>query len=150
MYHQHPDTHQSFKGHSFRTRKMKTITAITMLAALASAAPAAEHYPFQAQITLQGAAGAAYTLEVPTDGSVFYICMLFSASQPCPTPNPFHFLSFLSPSHVLSQLSPFPPPIFPYSAQIYREKTNRNLALLGSQPTKHLKNHLPRRCDMCV
>lgn len=53
---------------------MKYTQAITLLSALVgltSAAPAAEPRQFKAVITFTGAA-ASYTLDVPTDGSVFY------------------------------------------------------------------------------
>ncbi|ROW01206.1 hypothetical protein VSDG_02714 [Cytospora chrysosperma] len=53
---------------------MKYTQAVTLLSALAgltSAAPATESRQFKAVITFTGAA-ASYTLDVPTDGSVFY------------------------------------------------------------------------------
>lgn len=53
---------------------MKYTQAITIISAVAgftSAAPAAESRQFKALITFTGAA-ASYTLEVPTDASVFY------------------------------------------------------------------------------
>lgn len=54
------------------------ITSLLALAAtLASAAPAAEPRQFKAQLTFYGAAGASYTLSVPTDGSVFHIGMSY-------------------------------------------------------------------------
>jgi hypothetical protein len=68
--------------------KTFTLTSFAVLfAAFANSAPApaAQYGPFQAQITFEGAAGAVYTLEVPTDGSVFYICM-FLSSQTFPSP----------------------------------------------------------------
>lgn len=50
------------------------ITALlALVASLASAAPA-ERRQFQAQLTFYGAAGASYTLSVPTDASEFTIC----------------------------------------------------------------------------
>lgn len=51
-----------------------TITSLLTLAlaALSTAAPA-ERRQFQAQLTFYGAAGASYTLSVPTDASEFYI-----------------------------------------------------------------------------
>ncbi|KAI4140655.1 MAG: hypothetical protein L6R39_005698, partial [Caloplaca ligustica] len=58
---------------------MKTFTittALALLASLVSAAPAPtqpEARQFQAQITFIGAADAAFTQSVPTDGSVFAI-----------------------------------------------------------------------------
>ena len=56
--------------------KTFTITALTtLLAALTTAAPTAEPRQFQAQITFEGAAGASFTLSVPTDGSLFSISM---------------------------------------------------------------------------
>ena len=55
-------------------------TALALLAAMASAAPAPnspdwapETRQFQAQITFFGAAGASFSLSVPTDGSEFFI-----------------------------------------------------------------------------
>lgn len=74
---------------------MKYTQAITFLSALAgltSAAPAAESRQFKAVITFTGAA-ASYTLDVPTDGSVFYtsksrdksnISLLSFLIFPCP------------------------------------------------------------------
>jgi hypothetical protein len=55
-----------------------TITSLLTLAlaALSTAAPA-ERRQFEAQLTFYGAAGASYTLSVPTDASEFYIGKLF-------------------------------------------------------------------------
>ncbi|KAE8441129.1 hypothetical protein EG329_005841 [Mollisiaceae sp. DMI_Dod_QoI] len=57
------------------------ITALlALVASLASAAPA-ERRQFQAQLTFYGAAGASYTLSVPTDASEFTISNPLSISQ---------------------------------------------------------------------
>lgn len=73
---------------------MKYSQAIALLSALVgftSAAPAAESRQFKATITFTGAA-ASYTLEVPTDGSVFY------TSEPRePPPPPTSIASALFP-----------------------------------------------------
>lgn len=56
--------------------KSFTIAAfVAVLAGLAQAAPSKEAHSFQAQITFEGAAGASFSLSVPTDGSYFPICM---------------------------------------------------------------------------
>ncbi|KAK0105056.1 hypothetical protein ONS95_004578 [Cadophora gregata] len=63
---------------------MKTFTATAILAfaaSLAHAAPAVQARQFEAQITFTGAAGASYTLSVPTDGSVFPITNNLSVSK---------------------------------------------------------------------
>lgn len=49
----------------------QAISIISALAGLTSAAPAAESRQFKAVITFSGAA-ASYTLEVPTDATLFY------------------------------------------------------------------------------
>jgi hypothetical protein len=63
---------------------MKTfITAafFAFVATLAAAAPTPQVYNgFEALITFQGAAGAEFTLAVPTDGTVFIIGKLFLGS----------------------------------------------------------------------
>ncbi|KAG0648898.1 hypothetical protein D0Z07_4993 [Hyphodiscus hymeniophilus] len=59
-----------------------TITALaTLLAAAAQAAPRAQPRQFQAQITFEGAAGAEFSMSVPTDGSVFPISDPLSISH---------------------------------------------------------------------
>lgn len=56
-----------------------TLTTLTaLLAAVAYAAPKAEPRQFQAQITFEGAAGAEFSMSVPTDASVFAISMSLS------------------------------------------------------------------------
>ncbi|CZR63578.1 uncharacterized protein PAC_13475 [Phialocephala subalpina] len=59
-----------------------TITSLLALAAsLTSAAPASEKRQFEAQLTFYGAAGASYTLSVPTDASEFTISNPLSISK---------------------------------------------------------------------
>lgn len=57
---------------------MKTYTiaaVIALLAGVTCAAPSTKLRQFEAEITFEGAAGAYFSMFVPTDGSLFAICM---------------------------------------------------------------------------
>jgi len=64
--------------------KMKTFTTTAILALMATltqAAPVVDRSSFEAQITFIGAAGAQFSLSVPTDSSIFYIYNPLSISH---------------------------------------------------------------------
>ena len=65
-----------------------TLTALTtLLAAIVHAAPKSQVRQFEAQITFEGAAGAEFSMSVPTDASLFAICKISTPKSPLPPPN---------------------------------------------------------------
>ena len=60
-----------------------TLAALTtLLAAVAHAAPKSQPRQFEAQITFEGAAGAEFSMSVPTDASLFAISKFSNPKSP--------------------------------------------------------------------